>query len=121
MNLDRNILIVDDIWLNRQLLIKLLRNKGFNIIEAENGREAIEKLINNDIDCILIDIEMPVMNGIETAEFIRNQLPFPKCKTKLIAVTAHPKEEFADYFGLFDDILSKPFSEEKIYMKLSHC
>ncbi len=70
-----NILIVDDIFTNRLLLSELIKTLGHSSVQAENGKEALDYFENNDIDLILMDIEMPVMNGLETCQQIRQRFP----------------------------------------------
>lgn len=69
----KNVLIVDDSKLMRMMLRKIIEELGsFNKIdEAENGQVALDKLSNSQYDIILLDIEMPVMNGVETLREIR--------------------------------------------------
>jgi len=110
------ILIVDDIFTNRLLLSELIRTLGHGSLQAENGQEAIELLNENEIDLILLDIEMPVMNGIETCQYIRREMPPPKSATLVVAVTAHnPGLFFEDFSNAgFDELLTKPYSLDKI-------
>jgi len=71
MTLPGRILVVDDTAFNRQLLGRLLRGIGHEPVEAEDGRQALERLRDPDqppIDVILLDIVMPVMDGYETLE-----------------------------------------------------
>jgi two-component system, response regulator, stage 0 sporulation protein F len=110
------ILIVDDIYSNRLLLGELIRNLGHEYVQAENGQEAINFLKENNFDLVLMDIEMPVMNGLETTTYIRNEMPPPKNLVTIVALTAHnPELFFKDFSGTgFDDLLTKPYSLEKI-------
>jgi two-component system, response regulator, stage 0 sporulation protein F len=109
-------LVVDDIFANRLLICEILNGFGHEITEAENGRVALDLIEQHDYDAILMDIEMPVMNGIETTDHIRNKLHHPKNKTKVIALTAHnPALFFEDYSDVgFDDLLTKPYSIDKL-------
>ena len=69
----RNVLMVEDDGFNRLLIVSLFsKNEHMNIIEAENGIEALEKLATNKVDVILMDIHMPQMNGFEALEKIQN-------------------------------------------------
>lgn len=110
------ILIVDDIFVNRLLLSEILKKIPATYMEAENGKIAIDLLSKNNFDAIFMDIEMPVMNGIETTRYIRNTLPFPQNQIPIIAITAHnPINFFADFKDVgFSDLITKPFSIEKI-------
>ena len=111
-----NFLIVDDIFMNRLLLKEIIRELCNTLIEAKNGKEAIEILDQESIDIILMDIEMPVMNGVETTKYIRTQMPFPKNKLPIIALTAHNPDDFFDDYNNagFDKLLTKPYSFKKI-------
>ncbi|OFX44459.1 MAG: hypothetical protein A2X13_01515 [Bacteroidetes bacterium GWC2_33_15] len=86
------------------------------IFEADNGKSAIELLQTKTIDIVLMDIEMPVMNGVETTKYIRENFSFPKNKIPIIALTAHnPADFFSNYNNAgFDNLLTKPYSFEKI-------
>ncbi|MCK5171571.1 MAG: response regulator [Bacteroidales bacterium] len=111
-----NFLIVDDIFINRFLLKVSLADISNEIKEAKNGLEAIEILRSSNIDIILMDIEMPKMNGLETTKYIRNEFPYPKNKLPIIALTAHDPDDFFDDFSNvgFNNLLTKPYSFEKI-------
>jgi len=114
------IIIVDDIFTNRLLISEIVKSMGHSILEAENGREALEMLQNEGkIDLVLMDIEMPVMNGIETTRYIRESMPFPVNQVPVVALTAHnPKLFFEDFQDVgFNRLLTKPYSLEKL-MKL---
>lgn len=115
------IIITDDIFTNRLLLSEVVSDLGHEHIEAENGKEAVELLQkHDDIDLILMDIEMPVMNGLEAAKYIREKMAPPKNKIPIIALTAHnPKIFFDDYRDVgFDQLLTKPYSIQKITLLL---
>ncbi|MDA3868279.1 MAG: response regulator [Salinivirgaceae bacterium] len=107
------ILIVDDIVINRILLVELIKKLGYNYAQASNGREALNCIESDKIDLVLMDIEMPVMNGIETTQHIRENL---KSNLPIIALTAHNPEDFFETFeqGGFDDLITKPYLLDKI-------
>ena len=110
------VLIVDDIFTNRLLLAQILRNIEIDFDEASNGKEAIKALKSRDYDLVLMDIEMPVMNGIETTLYIRKEMPSPKNRIPVVALTAHdPEIFFEDYKDVgFDRLLTKPYCMEKL-------
>ncbi len=114
------ILVVDDIYTNRYLLSELIRLTGNEAIMVQNGREAIEILEKEQIDIIFMDLEMPVMNGIETTQYIRNEMASPLNAVPIIALTAHnPELFFEDYSDVgFDELVTKPYSVEKIKAKI---
>jgi len=110
------ILVVDDIYANRFLLSELIKLTGNEIINAENGEEAISILNREEIHLVFMDIEMPVMNGIETTEYIRKKMPSPLNTIPIIALTAHnPELFFHDFADVgFDELITKPYSLAKI-------
>jgi CheY-like chemotaxis protein len=110
------VVIADDIFTNRLLLSEIIEDLGYDYIAVENGREAINALINNKVDLVLMDIEMPVMNGLEATIFIREKLNEPKRSIPVVALTAHnPKIFFNDYKDVgFSQLLTKPYSVDKI-------
>lgn len=114
------ILVVDDIYTNRFLLSELIRMTGNEAVLAENGERAIEILKNEQIHLIFMDIEMPVMNGIETTQYIRKEMESPLNTIPIIALTAHNPEIFFEDFSDvgFDELITKPYSIEKIKEKI---
>jgi len=110
------ILVVDDIYTNRYLLSELIRLTGNEPVIAENGAEAIEILRSQEIHLVFMDIEMPVMNGVEATRYIRRELSPPLNAVPIIALTAHnPEIFFEDYADAgFDEVVSKPYSLGKI-------
>jgi len=68
-----------------------------------------------------MDIEMPVMNGIETTNFIRNEMPYPVNAIPIIALTAHnPDIFFEDFADVgFDELITKPYSVDKLKEKIT--
>jgi len=111
-----NVLVVDDIWVNRILLQEIMKELHFDYMLAENGKKALELLEQHSFDVVLMDIEMPVMNGIEATRYIRTQLTPPVSNMPVVAITAHnPALFFEDYHDVgFDAILTKPYSVENI-------
>jgi PAS domain S-box-containing protein len=111
------ILVVEDIALNQLLMKTLLDDFGFERDIAENGRIAIEKLEAKTYDIILMDLQMPEMNGFDATEHIRNTM---KLKTPIIALTADVTSvdlEKCTAVGM-DDYISKPVDERLLYSKI---
>jgi CheY-like chemotaxis protein len=104
-----NILVVEDNKINQMVTQKLLEKNGHNFQMAENGLEALLLVEENKFDVILMDINMPVMNGIEASIKIRNL----GIKTPIIALTASDKEnilkEILEKKNGLTDVLVKPF------------
>jgi PAS domain S-box-containing protein len=109
------ILLVEDNEMNRLVATNTLSYYNVIIEEAENGLEAIEKIKANNYDIILMDLQMPVMDGIEATKVIRNEL---KNTTPIIALTANAFRKEIDLclsIGM-NDYVTKPF-EEKTLLK----
>jgi CheY-like chemotaxis protein len=109
------ILIVDDRWDNRQLLIRLLSRVGFELLEATNGQQAIEIWENCSPHIILMDMRMPVMDGYEATKRIKATTKGQA--TAIVAVTASSFEEQRAVIlstGC-DDFIRKPFREADIF------
>ncbi|PXW89638.1 signal transduction histidine kinase [Nitrosomonas sp. Nm84] len=107
-------LIVEDISDNRIYLENTLNNLHCEVVSTGNGEEAIEAIKTHQFDIIFMDIRMPVMDGIEATELIR-QLPMGK-NIKIIAITASAfKEEQEKIMPHgFDDFIKKPYLPEEI-------
>jgi predicted ATPase/signal transduction histidine kinase/CheY-like chemotaxis protein/tRNA A-37 threonylcarbamoyl transferase component Bud32 len=109
------ILIVDDRWDNRQLLIRLLSRVGFELLEATNGQQALEIWENCCPHIILMDMRMPVMDGYEATKRIKATTKGQA--TAIVAVTASSFEEQRAIIlstGC-DDFIRKPFREADIF------
>lgn len=104
-----NILVVEDNKINQMVTKKLLEKNGHSYQMAENGLEALQLVEQNTFDIILMDINMPVMNGIEASIKMRNL----GIKTPIIALTASDKEnilkEILEKKNGLTDVLVKPF------------
>jgi signal transduction histidine kinase/DNA-binding NarL/FixJ family response regulator len=113
------LLVVEDGWENRQLLVKLLQPLGFEVKEAVNGLEALEILESWKPHLIWMDLRMPVMDGYEATQQIRTKLEGQAMA--IIALTAHLfKEERAAILSAgFDDCVTKPFREVELFAVMS--
>jgi PAS domain S-box-containing protein len=113
------VLLVEDNDINRLYAKSILKNWQSETETAENGLVAIEKLKSGWFDVVLMDVQMPVMDGYETTKAIR-QMPEPKSKVPIIALTANAtKSDAAKCLSAgMDDFLPKPFTPDDLYRKL---
>jgi signal transduction histidine kinase/CheY-like chemotaxis protein len=113
------ILVVDDQWENRYLLVELLTGIGFEIREAENGQDAIAIWQSWEPHLIFMDMRMPVMDGVQATQTIKASLKGQK--TIIIALTASAlKEQQGDFWQAgCDDLLNKPFRQEVLLSKIA--
>ncbi|MBL0073664.1 MAG: tetratricopeptide repeat protein [Bacteroidetes bacterium] len=113
---DVTILLVEDNKVNQFLAQKLLNKMGFQVEIANNGTEAVASLQAGKFDVILMDVQMPVMNGYELTQVIRTTLPHPVNQIPIIALTAyasnHEKEK-ALALGM-SDYITKPYSPHEL-------
>ena len=110
------IMIVDDDPNIRELVSALLQNHGFEACEAEDGRDALQKMMNDDPDLVIIDIMMPNMDGFELCRHLRRDYE----NMPILMLTA--KGELANKvkgFGLgADDYLTKPFEDDELIIRV---
>ena len=112
------ILIVEDQEDNRQILRDLLGNAGFDLIEAENGEQALAALAKQRPDLILMDIQLPIMDGYEAARRIRTN---PEMKDiPIIAVTSYALagDEAKALAAGCTAYITKPFSPRALLSKV---
>ena len=115
------VLVVDDNEINRILLEKMLSKCSFQLDFCENGKEALDKVLNKDFDVVLMDIHMPVMNGLEAVQAIRKlEDPYFK-ELPIIALTASVLSNDIEeiYKTGFNEYQSKPFKIEELIDKIS--
>ena len=111
------VLVVEDIALNQLLMKTLLDDFGFERDFADNGKIAIEKLQAKSYDIILMDLQMPEMNGFEATEYIRNKM---NSKIPIIALTADVTTvDLAKCKAVgMNDYIAKPVDERLLYSKI---
>ena len=110
------ILLVEDLPMNQELACTILRRAGHHIDVANDGIEAITAVENNPYDVILMDIQMPRMDGVTAARLIR-QLGGPAKDTPIIAMTANalPEQVRAFRRAGMDDYVAKPFKQKDLH------
>lgn len=119
--IEKRILVAEDIELNQFLVKTMLESWGANVEIAVNGKEAIEKLKETDFDLILMDIQMPEMDGITATRFIRELPDIEKADVPIIAFTANTLQGDAKLYrdAGMNDYITKPYAEEKLHEKIS--
>jgi len=111
------ILIVDDIQLNRKLIIESLENKNILFYEASNGKEAIELAKKIKPNLIFMDIKMPIIDGIEATNILKNDIKYKDIP--IVALTASIRaKEIKELAKLFDGYLTKPVSNNILIQEL---
>jgi len=117
--MDKTVLLAEDNMVNAMVSIKLLKNWGLTTMHASNGEEAIQLAKSRFFDCILMDIHMPNVDGIEATKAIR-EAEGPNKSSPIFALTADVMAgQSSDFIGLFNGFLLKPIEQEKLYAALA--
>lgn len=116
------VLLVEDNEFNRMVAEDTLRDTipGIRFFVAVNGQEAVDRVRNEMFDVVLMDIQMPVMDGVTATRLIRNTLPEPYRSVKIIAMTANVlQEDVQQYFDIgMNAYVSKPFNADELLLKM---
>ena len=110
------VLLAEDNSVNAKLATRLLEKSGVLVEWAQNGKEALDALQNNIIDVILMDVQMPVMDGFETTAEIRKIEAGREKRIPIVALTAHALDGYRDLClekGM-DDFLTKPLNSVRL-------
>ncbi len=115
-----SVLLVEDNVLNQKLIFLSLSKYGFKIDIANHGREALEKLESGKYDLILMDLMMPVMDGLEATVAIRDKEKVTKEHIPIVGLTANTydadREKCLSY-GM-DEYMTKPFDLQEFFNNL---
>lgn len=109
-----NVLIVDDAPLNRLVVQKMLEQFSFNVREAENGLEAMKEFYYLTPDIVLLDIMMPVMDGFEVIEAIRENPAWNNVKIVVLSALSTNEDIVKAYELGADDFITKPIVMDKL-------
>ncbi len=115
-----NVLLAEDGLANQKLAIGLLKRWGHTVTVVENGLEAVQAWANGDFDVILMDVQMPIMDGLEATQTIRSKEAGTSGHIPIVAVTAHAMtgdREKCISAGM-DGYVSKPFKKQALYEAL---
>ena len=119
IELDENIkiLLAEDQLFNQIVVQSMVEDWGFNIDTVEDGNQVIDAISKKQYDVILMDIQMPNMDGMEATKIIRTQFEKPIKDIPIIAVTANAyKEDYDNYNKLgINEIISKPFRSQELF------
>eukprot|EP01136_Pigoraptor_vietnamica_P032322 Opistho-1_new@94039 len=108
----KKVLIAEDSSVIQNLAKKILEFQNFEIHSVKNGQQVLDALEKEDFDIILLDINMPVMDGMECAKAVRNLKDEAKAKIPMIAITGNARNYSMEDFkeAGFDDMLAKPLN-----------
>jgi PAS domain S-box-containing protein len=117
----RKILVVDDAFANRSVITNMLEPIGFEVIEAANGQEGIEKATQLKPDLIITNLIMPVMNGLEMTQQLRST---PECQNTLVIASSASVFEIDRQKSReagCNDFIPKPIQSEELLEKIQNC
>jgi len=118
---DSRMLLVEDNPVNREVVLQLLQGYGVEVDEAASGQEALDLFAKRRYDVVLMDIQMPGMNGLEATARIRAYADPVRAATPILALTANAFRADAEkyYAAGMNDTLPKPFDEAELLRKLA--
>ncbi len=112
------ILVVDDQLHNILLLEGFLARQGYEIIRAESGQEALEKLVHNQVDLVLLDVKMPGMSGFEVLTKLRADKKTERIPVVMITAQIEKEIRVQAYESGCDDFISKPFEQYELLARV---
>ena len=112
------ILVVDDQVQNIELLEAYLVPQGYEIVKAASGEEALEKLVHNQIDLILLDIMMPKMSGLEVLERLRANEKTKMIPVVMVTALKETEDKVKALEAGCDDFISKPFDKVELLARV---
>lgn len=122
MSYTKRVLIAEDSSVIQNLARKILEFQHYEITSVKNGEQVLQLLEKEDFDIILLDINMPVMDGMECARHIRKLTNADKAKTPIVAITGNAKNYSEEDFkeAGFDDALMKPLNFDRLVEVVAH-
>jgi CheY-like chemotaxis protein len=113
-----SILLAEDNPINQKLATKLLEKRGHRITTVANGLEALAALEKDNFDVVLMDVQMPEMDGWTASEAIRKGERGSNHHIPILALTAHAMKEYEDrcYQAGMDGFVTKPFEAAELYL-----
>jgi signal transduction histidine kinase/CheY-like chemotaxis protein/HPt (histidine-containing phosphotransfer) domain-containing protein/HAMP domain-containing protein len=121
LNLPLRILVADDVFVNQKMMLLILKKLGYDAQAAGNGLEVLEALKRTHYDVILMDVNMPEMDGLEASRRIVQR--YGKDRPRIIALTANvtPAEREGCFQAGMDDFLGKPIQTDELREALLRC
>jgi type IV pilus assembly protein PilB len=115
----KKILVVDDNADNRTLAVEGLRSDGYDLVEVENGREALRRIQQDPPDLVLLDLMMPVMNGFEVIKRVRGELGLVDLPIMVLTAMNESESQVLTLELGADDYVSKPFEPKVLRARVS--
>jgi CheY-like chemotaxis protein len=115
-----HLLLVEDNEINQEIAVAILQDSGFSVDVSNNGLEALSAIVDYDYDAVLMDIQMPYLDGLKTTEKIR-EMGDKYLNLPIIAMTAHAlsSDKEKSLAAGMNDHITKPIHPEDLLKKLS--
>lgn len=115
-----NILLVEDNEINQEIALELLGQAGLKVTLAKNGQEAVDKVSQADFDCVLMDCQMPVMDGYEATITIRKNKKFASLPIVAMTANAMQGDKEKCLAAGMNDHVSKPINTQELFSTIAH-
>jgi CheY-like chemotaxis protein len=118
------ILLAEDNEVNRRVAIRILEKEGHSVVAVEDGKKAVAAVLSQNFDLVLMDVQMPEMDGLEATRAIRQMETRTLTHLPIIALTAHAMSDDRERClqAGTDDYISKPFNPQVLLRLLEkHC
>jgi two-component system sensor histidine kinase/response regulator len=117
---DARILLVEDNTFNQQIALEMLEEVGSTVCLAANGMEALELLRQTAFDCVLMDVQMPLMDGLEATRRIRSDPRLAETRVLAMTATATSEDRVRCLDAGMDDFISKPIQPALMYQTIAN-
>ncbi|MBI4347837.1 MAG: response regulator transcription factor [Elusimicrobia bacterium] len=114
----RKVLLAEDDPVFRDLVTEILQEAGYEVLAGENGQEAWELLVAKGADLAVLDLNMPILDGLELTKRIRGDDRYKELPILMLTVRAFVEEQIAGYDRGADDYLTKPFDRKMLAARL---
>ncbi len=110
--MSKNIMVVDDSFTTRKMLSFLLKGEGFNVVSAENGIDALEKLPFSNIDIIITDLNMPQMDGLELVNSLKKNPDYKEIPVIMLTTESEDSDKQKGFEAGASSYLIKPVPQD---------
>jgi DNA-binding response OmpR family regulator len=114
----KKVLLAEDDAVFRELVTEILQEAGYEVLAGENGQEAWELLESRGADMAVLDLNMPVLDGLELTKRIRGDERHKELPILMLTVRAFVEEQISGYDRGADDYLTKPFDRKMLVARL---
>ena len=114
----RKVLLAEDDPVFRELVSEILQEAGYEVVAGENGQEALDLLLARGADMAVLDLNMPVMDGLELTRRIRSDEKLKDMPILMLTVRSFVEDQISGYDRGADDYLTKPFDRKMLVARL---